>query len=210
MKKKWRPETTRKNGATLKSLMSRKILKLNKMKKTILFVFTVIAVMLTFNGCKKGENDPFLSLKSRNARITATWKLSKQEYKKIVTHKTGGTTVIKTTTRNFDGSLMTVTTSIGTTSNPYSWEITIEKDGTYSMTKIEAGYKTEQTGNWWWLDDKNNKARIVFDIDNESYKIDQLKSKELILTQDYTDKDTNSDGDFYETKVTSTMTFTKK
>jgi len=32
--------------------------KLHKMKKTILLVFTVIAVMLTTNGCKKGDTGP--------------------------------------------------------------------------------------------------------------------------------------------------------
>ena len=47
------------------------------MKKNILFIALSLVVGSTvLTGCKKGENDPFLSLKSRDARITELWKLT--------------------------------------------------------------------------------------------------------------------------------------
>lgn len=46
--------------------------------------FLAIAILLfplfTLNSCKVGENDPFLSLRSRNNRISATWKLESGAY----------------------------------------------------------------------------------------------------------------------------------
>jgi hypothetical protein len=34
------------------------------------FAFVVITGLVAITGCKKGENDPFISLKTRKGRIT--------------------------------------------------------------------------------------------------------------------------------------------
>ena len=40
-------------------------------------VFALLSV--TILACKKGENDPFLSLSSRKARLAGEWKLTKMD-----------------------------------------------------------------------------------------------------------------------------------
>ena len=49
------------------------------MKNLKIALFVVLAATFILPSCKKGENDPFISLKSRDARITAKWKLTKIE-----------------------------------------------------------------------------------------------------------------------------------
>lgn len=44
-------------------------------KFSIFFVILIISIV--FTNCRKGEEDPWLSLKSRNARITGRWHLTK-------------------------------------------------------------------------------------------------------------------------------------
>ncbi len=179
----------------------------NRITKLSLFLLVGI---LAITGCKKGANDPFLSLLSRDARITGTWKLSAEDYTRITTYASSGTTSSSTVTNSYDGNIMTVVTPAGTTTYSYSWTITIDKDGTYSMTKIEDGTQDDYTGNWWWLEDTKDKTRIAFDDDVESYLIDQLKNKEMVLTQNTSYKTTNTANDYSETVITSTFTFTKE
>lgn len=84
-----------------------------------------LAIMITISECKKGEDDPFISLRSRKARVAGEWNISKS----ISTTTSGNPTVICTT--SYDGS-----TEISTcgTSNPSVRavvnEVTFEKDGT--------------------------------------------------------------------------------
>jgi hypothetical protein len=92
----------------------------------------------------------------------------------------------------------------------YSEEMTIEKDGTFTLSMVNDGDKEEYTGNWWWLSDKKNKTRIALGDDYESFEIDQLKNKELILTSETSYKNVDEDGYSYEERSTTTMTFTKK
>ena len=181
------------------------------MKKSIIRISLILFVgILALTGCKKGENDPFLSFLSRNARITGTWKLTSHDYKKVTTYASSGTTATTTSTQEFDGNIMTITNQYGTNSYSYSWELVIEKDGIYSQTTIEDGTQNENTGNWWWLEDTKDKTRIAFDDDADSFLIDQLKNKEMILTNNYTTKTTNTSGDYTESVITASYTFTKQ
>jgi hypothetical protein len=49
-------------------------------------VFTVISILtilsLLFNSCRKGEDDPWISLRTRNNRIIGKWKLEEYTYEK--------------------------------------------------------------------------------------------------------------------------------
>lgn len=96
------------------------------MKKLIslTFIISILAVLPFINGCKKGAEDPFLSLKSRDGRITRTWVL-----KEIVEETTEVTQMDETNdinneyysktntdvfTNNFDGTNLTEETSYTT------------------------------------------------------------------------------------------------
>jgi hypothetical protein len=146
------------------------------------FKFALVAVLsLAFlAACKKGENDPFLSLKSRNARITGTWNLKTETTTQ--TNAFSGTTEVYST--SYDGTNMTVTDPGGSMSYSYSQTIEINKDGTYKMTRVQDGTTYENQGNWWWVNSKKKKVRIAFDDDWGSFYIDRLKNKEMVLKID--------------------------
>ena len=182
------------------------------MKKSNTFVLALLFVsLLIFNNCKKGENDPFLSLKSRDARITSTWKLVKSENTTVNTYIFSGTTNTDTYTSTFDGNNMTQSYNGGSSStSSYSMEFDIQKDGRYTVTIIEDGDTYIDTGFWWWLNDTKKKTRIVFRNDSDSFEVNQLKSKELILKQESYYKETNQNGEIHESTRTVIMTFEKK
>ena len=164
------------------------------MKKTILILSSMLLIGVSFEGCKKGENDPFISLHSRDARLTAKWKLTKIEY----TDVNGSTASIATTTTiTFDGSSYSATvstppapsaTSVGTG----TYEMTIDKHGkvSYSETFTASGGTAKITtgdGHWEWLSSSKNRDNILIDgsgtlFSGGLYYIDRLASKELVLT----------------------------
>jgi len=180
------------------------------MKKTILNLGLLLLMgVMTLQSCKKGENDPFLSLKSRDSRITGTWVLKSKDFSQTQSATSNGVTITDVTTQSYDGSLLTDVQNGNTNTVSFSSEMTINKDGTYTIISTDDGDKSESDGYWWWLNDKKNKTRIAFDDDAVSYVIDQLKNKSLILKYDYHSKDTNSNGDVSEVTTSSTMTFEK-
>ncbi|MDR2835017.1 MAG: hypothetical protein LBV69_02275 [Bacteroidales bacterium] len=53
---------------------------MNAIKKLTLITIGIILIFPLINtGCKKGEDDPFLSLRSRKARVAGTWKFNQCE-----------------------------------------------------------------------------------------------------------------------------------
>jgi len=168
----------------------------------------VFALSLSFVGCKKGENDPFISLKSRDGRITGTWKLSNVDQSNENTTNSSGKIVSTTTTEKYDGTNWTSSGFGPANTFPFSYEITIEKDGTWSSIEIDDGDTKEESGYWSWTDSKKNKTGIF--IANAFWTIDQLKNKEMITINDTFDKDTDKDEIFTENLGKDTRTYTKK
>lgn len=152
--------------------------------QTLKFAALAILVVAFLGSCKKGENDPFLSLRSRNARITGVWKMTAIEVTTTDVNSGGGTTVTDTYSSIANGSTLTTTSSFGSSTVSYTETLEIRKDGTYTKTIVEDGVTETQDGNWWWLNSNKKKVRIAFDDDLGSYYIDQLKNKEIILTLD--------------------------
>ena len=179
------------------------------MKKiSTIALMMVFALSLAFVGCKKGENDPLISLKSRDGRITGTWVLSKVDKSDDITITDGGANIIINTTETYDGTSWSTSSAGITTKVSFSYEVTIEKDGTWSSTQTTDGDTEEASGYWQWSDSKKNKTGIV--VANTLWTIDQLKNKELITINNTFYKDTDSDGDGTETTGTDTRTYTKK
>jgi hypothetical protein len=176
-------------------------------------MFRIIAVALiaamfipAFQSCKKGENDPAISLKSRTSRLTGDWEVSKATMKDM----SGGT--IDTYTYS-DGTIVATFSGGSSVTGTYTWKITIEKDGTYKTERTEivsgTSYTEKEEGRWYFLDknkDNDVKAKewIVMQVTNRTtmygstintytyegdnftyYSIDQLKSKEVVMKQEY-------------------------
>ncbi len=70
------------------------------MKKTFVLLAGIIIGSLVLEGCKKGENDPFLTLSSRRARLAGDWKMTKLEMTQTSTDASGTDTYVYTS----DGS----------------------------------------------------------------------------------------------------------
>ena len=91
-------------------------------KRNFKYAFVAILSLTFLAACKKGENDPFLSLRTRNARITGTWKLTAQETTQTDVY--GGVTEVYSTT--FDGTNLTMTDPGGSYTVSYSQTIEIK------------------------------------------------------------------------------------
>lgn len=181
------------------------------MKTTIKVALAALMIAgVSLESCKKGENDPFLSLRSRKARVTGDWTVKKGEGT-----RTSGST---TTTWTFDGATYTQTQGSNSVSTSETITMNFEKDGTYKMvttiTDASVNYTdvTTETGTWNFtgkIGDDKNKDHIVMrtltstDVttigsssttttdtwtgDNAPANvmyIDQLKNKEMIFTWD--------------------------
>lgn len=100
------------------------------------------ALLLATPSCKKGENDPFMSLSSRKARVSGDWDVTNivgsstnteadGDYQKTSSAMSGS--VITTTYTNYDSGSSSSTTSTSTeTLNDGSYMI--NKDGTWEST----------------------------------------------------------------------------
>lgn len=158
------------------------------MKKAKIGILFLLAVVFALPACKKGANDPFISLKSRDARITAKWKLT--NITKTETQVVSGITI--TETYAYDGSNMTHTVT-GSSSNSATgtFEMEIIKDGTmtWSSTYTPSGGSADvqsSTGEWQWLDSDKDKSVILLSgggslFGGGLWMIDKLASKELVL-----------------------------
>lgn len=177
---------------------------------TISFALIALAGLTTITGCKKGENDPFLSLKSRKARITGEWKLSEGSITESYSNLSGSGTFLTTytgSTANYDG------TTVG-----YTEKITIEKDGTFEVVIVEDGETNTIKGNWFFSGkskdaDLKKKEAIIFSetqyissggtstysglYADQTLLLDQLKNKELIFKGSFTYSQTGGDSGSY-------------
>lgn len=192
---------------------------MSKKLYNLAFIAIAIVGLTTMSSCKKGENDPFLSLKSRKARITGEWKL------------TGGSSTNTYTSGGISGSgATTYTSSSYTTSSGgtymYTEMMTIEKDGTYEVVITDDGETYTVKGVWFFsgkikdLDLKNKEAIVMvsqeysepgyFETYNGLYGgdvmiIDQLKNKEVVFKGTY-----SSSGTGYTSNSTYERTFEKQ
>jgi len=114
------------------------------MKKIITFVMIGALSASLFESCKKGEDDPAISLRTRKARMTGEWTVSEYE-----SSGSSSNTDINNGTTNTSSNSSTITydgqnySDIGSSSydgqtNPYerkgtgTFKYTFEKDGTYT------------------------------------------------------------------------------
>ena len=142
------------------------------MKNTVVLLLSALVIASSFIGCKKGENDPLLSLRSRKSRLEGNWVIVKEEVSE--TNINGSTTEIMQSVYDGEMKVTTTTTTVGTISTTvidtvkYTFNFDIKKDGNYKMiaaneNKIDI-VTTE--GTWLFLGKS---------------KLNGLKNKEAIL-----------------------------
>lgn len=185
--------------------------------KKLIYLLSLTVFVLSFTGCKKGENDPFLSLKSRKARLAGEWKVSSREQTYSYT-STGVWGTSNSYTSTYNGSIEVengINNGISySTEDQYTTDFVFEKDGTYTTTVTFPDGSAVIKGNWAFLGkskkaELKNKEAIALTTTSETYYgettttsgtffpfnvliIDQLKSKEIVFTFDETSTSTNS------------------
>jgi hypothetical protein len=112
------------------------------MKRVLLVLLVAIFAIPTFQSCKKGDNDPSISLRSRKARLVGEWKLSAgsivvNNASNIYNYTYNGSTVVESGTAN--------------SSTSHTEAISIKKDGTFTATVLDDGDQTVIVGDWYFL-----------------------------------------------------------
>ena len=124
-------------------------------KKTLIILISFVGFMLS---CKKGENDPFLSLATRKARLVGEWNISSIE----ATTTKSYPYYFKTVSTSYDGEREITVIDESNSSKLkdtvyYTKDIIFSKDFTYSSTKTTTNQQgiTQSTitieGNWAFL-----------------------------------------------------------
>lgn len=168
------------------------------MKTTIKVALAALMIAgVSLESCKKGEGDPFLSLKSRKARVAGEWTVSSGEGKDV-----NGSI---TSTWTYNGTVKTTTVSSVSAEDKYTETYEFEKDGKFTIKHVNNNNSTviteTTTGTWNFtggVGDVKNKSQIVLNVltysdgsttttytgsDAPSMVMDiyELKSKEMIF-----------------------------
>ncbi len=169
--------------------------------KNVLFTLIALVCLSIIPGCKKGENDPFISFRSRDARITGKWKVVNLEL--IESYNESINTSI------LNGSILTNTNNNGnSTSYSYSANWEILADGILKYTYISDGELSSGSYTWHWIDDTQKKTKILLS-DGGVYVVDRLTNNELILKLEI--RDTNlSNGNNVVENLSLTYTLEKE
>lgn len=122
------------------------------MKKAIIFLLLFISIGILFDSCKKGENDPFFSFKTRSSRLKGEWMLMSGE----ITTTTGSNTSVET----YNGATMITTVNgLEIDNKTYTDNITFDKEGTYTRSGLTDTLSYTEEGYWAWIH-KNKKAEL--------------------------------------------------
>lgn len=155
-----------------------------------LFPQSIIILLLisVLPSCKKGENDPFLSLRTRKARICGEWKVTNEEGHIAYSYhpKMGGPNSDETIIYHFNGEIKTTTDHItGVTFNTtmngfqtyestsetiesYTESYSFEKNGEFRFSHLNSDNSKIEYGGIWAFLSKNELENL------------QTKNKEAI------------------------------
>ncbi|MFT7156791.1 MAG: hypothetical protein ACI8Q1_001806 [Parvicella sp.] len=124
------------------------------MKTSNLFLAASVVLILNFSSCKKYEDGPGFSLKSKTGRLTGEWEV-------VQVYDSNGQSLL---------------------GNEYEVEMEFEKDGDFEMTYGYSyggqSYSYTYKGDWEWESDKSE-IEVVMDGTKQTWEITRLTSKEL-------------------------------
>jgi len=190
---------------------------MKNLKKALLIL---VVVVMALPACKKGKDDPSISLRSRKARLTGEWKLKEG----TETDVSGGSSTVYT----YTGSTCSFSVGGSSYTSAYSETITFDKKGTFEMVKTSGADLSTYKGSWYFggkakeLDLKKKESVVLLitssvetsggtttigtytgsDVQTITFNIDELKNKEMIVLLDGTSLEGSS-----TSNVTGTMTY---
>ncbi len=151
------------------------------MKKIVLNGFLLLTAFLALNCCKKGDDDPAISLLSRKARICGKWKLAEMKSNVLCFNSVFS--------YDFNGKTITGMDDGVTISGPYSEELEIKKDGTFEQ--VTTGSVTGQgetipmnrkASGIWYFAGKNKDSEIE---NKECIVLSTTKSTQTVSGYDF-------------------------
>lgn len=142
--------------------------------KNLLLATIITSFMLPIISCKKGSDDPFISLRSRNQRLIGKWTIVESNSTRERTFAYPGTNDTATTKRTFknnNGNIVFLMN--GQISNPTAYEgsasIEFKADGTISYTeKHNASVDIiDLTLDGYWVWRQTAKSKYTLEITDE-------------------------------------------
>jgi hypothetical protein len=139
---------------------------MKNISKSLLAVAVIASAFVA--SCKKGEEDPTISLRSRKSRVAGEWKVASSEVTTTNSGTSGNQPYTSTNTEKFDGTNYSAsnswtqgsTTSSSTTTGTIATNTyTFEKDGTW---KSSQDYTTTETETDVWGDKTVTTTHYVY------------------------------------------------
>jgi hypothetical protein len=153
-------------------------------KRTLTALAMVALLAPAIESCKKGEEDPAISMRTRDSRMTGTWKMVSVEETSTNTNTTttsndvnaekSDKTTTTVTTKSFDGTNWTETTKYDATENR------TEVDPTFNNTTLKYDYPTVTSKE---VDDNSSTT-----VDSYTYEIKMYKDNTYTATKTSTAK----------------------
>lgn len=150
----------------------------------------------SFQSCKRGENDPMISFKSRTARLKGDWKLSSKSAILTNASNTGSTSLATVTVNGvYEGGTENVLTNtngtLTTVVRKYDFSITFDETGRYTYTvnifrptgNQNSPYQNfvyTTTGVWAWMDQGKDKLGLSLSNDFQPDIPDTLDPQTLL------------------------------
>ncbi|HNW97890.1 MAG TPA: hypothetical protein PKK00_05715 [Bacteroidales bacterium] len=169
------------------------------MKNKKLLLLLSFIIILVFNGCKKGEEDPLVSFLSRKARICRNWEVTEGRV-------SYGTPQLSEIYKFGEDNRLIYQENQGSIEGFYKWRFEIKNDGSYRIYQnlnfpYNYTYVLDEQGYWYFLSknkdgEAKNKEYVAFqavsvqaNTTNYSYqaasptvyRIVQLKNKSMKL-----------------------------
>lgn len=184
------------------------------------FACTIILLVLLVS-CKKSENDPLISIYSREKRLCQDWELV-ETYGTFSKYDIFGQKLYVYARLTYKDSHLILKSPDISESFDFSFNLNIGKDGNYSYVEsyVRDGkdFQNEGTSSWQWLDLDKEKNGILFsDLDEsllftflftkktKDFVIDRLAKKELVILEKF-----SLGNGYYETMKDFKYTFRLK
>ena len=211
-------------------------MRINFLLSLALKAFLILAFSATFFGCGVGEDDPSISLRSRDNRLKGEWKLTKMNNVLRMTSFTPGSPQTESSQKvTYDGFTLKISTSINgapvadsTVGFSYSMEVKDDGELAYDYTTVINGLGVKSSGKdiWYWLNSEKNKSKVYLNntfirfgtvagnlpinLLPSEFDVKGLKNEELTLILNRQDSRVNADGSYQNTVFTSEATFELK
>lgn len=166
-----------------------------KTKKQSITLLLIISVL--FSACKKGEDDPVISLRTRKTRVVGEWRMT--------AGKASYTSRAYNESYTFDGSnvklnVTSITPIVYTGKSTLS--MTMNKDGSFTVSEVLGSSKLNAKGTWNFnsgVGEEKKKEDLIFELNEFStgytlgnnlfnrysahftYQIKELRNKKMVI-----------------------------